>query len=142
MHDRGDEYHFFGALTRMSWTFLLPASGLCRHGPVRDRRSPPAKLRRQWTGAKFEYLAHARVADIGTSILKHVIFTCNPRPIGELINQVNIRDRFRGFTHPTGSRPHHSSIAVRNGLWVERRYYFRSRKIEWTHVIFRPLCIQ
>ena len=101
---------------------------------------PPVKLRRQWTGAKFEHHAHARVADIGTSILKHVIFTCNPRPIGELFNQVNIRDRFRGFTHPTGSRPHHSSIAVRNGLWMERRYYFRSREIEWTPVFFGPLC--
>ena len=89
------------------------------------------KLQRQWTGNKMLHLANLRNVDIGTNILKNVIFTCNPKNIEEIIDAANQRTHLRGFTHHTGPRPHRSTVAVHNGRLMERRVYFNNWKIEW-----------
>jgi hypothetical protein len=92
---------------------------------------PRIKLRRSWTNNKMHSLVHSRTVDIGINLLRNVIFTCNPRSVTEIINEADERAHLRGFTNPTGSQPHHSTIAVHNGSVMERRVYFNSWKIEW-----------
>ena len=88
-------------------------------------------LRRQWTGSKLIHLARLRNVDIGKNILRNVIFTCNPKSIAEIITEADQRALLHGFTHPTGARPHRSTVAIHNGKLMERRVYFNNWKIEW-----------
>ena len=88
-------------------------------------------LRRQWTPNKLTSLANLRSVDIGKNILRNVIFTCNPKSVAEIIYEADQRALLHGFTHPTGTSPHRSTVAVHNGKLMERRVYFNNWKIEW-----------
>jgi len=88
-------------------------------------------LRRQWTGNKLIHLTRLRNVDIGKNILRNVIFTCNPKSVAEIIDEADQRALLHGFTHPSGARPHRSTVAVHNGKLMERRVYFNNWKIEW-----------
>ena len=95
--------------------------------------TPPPRPRmcRQWTSNKLTSLANLRSVDIGKNILRNVIFTCNPKSVAEIIYEADQRALLHGFTHPTGARPHRSTVAIHNGKLMERRVYFNNWKIEW-----------
>jgi hypothetical protein len=92
---------------------------------------PPLKLRREWTSNKLGSLVRSRNIDFGRKLIQNIIFTCNPKPINEIITEVNINALNRGYTHSFGSRPHRSTVGVKNGIIMEQRYYFNSGHIEW-----------
>jgi hypothetical protein len=91
----------------------------------------PPTLRRQWTSNKIKGLVHKRAVDIGKNILRNVVFTCNPKTIEEVLREADEKSLLHGYTHPTGRRPHRSTVAIHNGRIMERRVYFNSWQIEW-----------
>ena len=68
-------------------------------------------------------MINARSIDIGKAILRNLIFTDSPQTLTKIISDADARALTRGFTHPTGVRPHRSTIAVHNGRLMERRQY-------------------
>ena len=96
---------------------------------------PQPKMRREWTSNKMQSLVRTRSVDIGKNFLRDVIFTSNPKSIAHIIYEADQRALLRGFTQPTGSCAHRSTVAVHNGKVMERRVYFNSWKIEWIPIL-------